>query len=92
MKGDSTGGKRQVADSLRQTNSARERGPSLDTLDSLVRVRCAHCGNPIHIDHLAGVCKNPGGGEQWYCDDIECLLFIGLDVPNAEHEPRREAP
>ena len=36
MKGDSTGGKRQVADSLRQTNSARERGPSLDTLDSLV--------------------------------------------------------
>ena len=36
MKGDSTGGKRQVADLLRQTNSARERGPSLDTLDSLV--------------------------------------------------------
>ena len=39
MKGDSTGGKRQVAVSRRQTNSARERGPSLDTLDPLVLLR-----------------------------------------------------
>ena len=37
MKGDSTGGKRQVAVSRRQTNSARESGPSLDTLRYLVR-------------------------------------------------------
>lgn len=85
MKGDSTCGKRQKHCVLRDSDSARDSGPSLDTLDSFVR--CAHCGNPIHIDHLAGVCKNPGGGEQWYCDDIECVLFIGLDTPNAKAQP-----
>jgi len=45
MKGDSTGGKRQVADSRRHTDSARERGLSLGTLDSLVR--CRQCGKPV---------------------------------------------
>ena len=59
MKGDSTGGKRQVVDSLRQTNSARERGPSLDTLDSLVR--CPRCGATVTSEispgyHNCGFC------------------------------------
>jgi len=45
MKGDSTGGKRQDQPLRQDTDSARERDPSLDTLDSLAR--CRQCGKPV---------------------------------------------
>jgi len=83
MKGDSTGGKRQDQPLRQDTDSARESGPSLDTLDSLVGC-CPTCETAMPIQRVHngvmwvghGICSACG----WASDHADPL------TPNAKHE------
>jgi hypothetical protein len=79
MKGDSTGGKRQVADSRRQIDSARESGPSLDTLDSLVG--CPPSVTPAMLDAA-------GETDWWWCPSCGVPIQPEHVTFEETHDPR----
>jgi hypothetical protein len=52
-----------------------------------IRVKCEHCGQEIHIEHLAGFTKTG-----LYCDALPCLIALKDKIAAAQESDYKAVP